>query len=100
MQFNNMINFSEDFEDCPSIEERIPEFWNEEQMKTRYFDIYVRYSEDSGFSVFLSVENLGVYDVEDIINIAINRKMIDSPDVEYINYVKEITAEDYLKAMS
>lgn len=97
---DNRMNFSEDFEDCPSVEERTSEFWEEEQVKTRYFDLHVRYSEKSGFSVFLNVENLEMWRKEDISKIAIDRTMIDISDIEFIDYVIEITANDYLNAVS
>ena len=63
-------------------------------MKKKYFDVHVFYSRKDGFSVFIETFNTGENE-EEIIQEAVNQGYITLGDAKNVDYVEEITADEY-----
>ena len=67
-------------------------------MKKRYFDVHVFYSRKDGASYFFETTLPDDYNEEDVISDAVNKKIIDVEDMGYVDYVNEVTEEEYKQA--
>lgn len=64
-------------------------------MATFYFDLHVFYSRNNGYSVPVKMEKEYKPSEEQIIQYAIDNKLIDSEDAQQIDYVDDIDEETY-----
>lgn len=64
-------------------------------MKKFYYDLHVFYSIKDGFSIPIAIESEQILIEEEVINYAIKNDLIDGEDLKHINYVIDITEEEY-----
>lgn len=71
------------------------------QTMTRYFDLHVFHDRKNGFSVPIKMDNVteGLIWDEQVIEHALQKKLIDTEDAQSVDYVDEIS-EDTFKQMS
>ena len=68
-------------------------------MQKRYYDIHVFYNRKDGFSVFLEIDSQKkIQSDDDIIIEAIAKGVLESEDSLNVDYVSEITEEEYKQA--
>ena len=61
----------------------------------RYYDIHLFYSRRDGYSLPFSTESEKELSEENVIQLAIDNKFIDTDDADYIDYVNEISEVEY-----
>lgn len=66
----------------------------------KYFDVHVFHSRKDGYSVFIKTDEkkfLGVWGDDEVIQEAYNLGQLDADDIDQVDYVEEITEEEYLE---
>jgi len=64
----------------------------------KYFDVHVFYSRDNGSSYFIKANLPDDHNEEEVISEAVNQGVLEPDDMEYVDYVAEITEEEYNEA--
>ena len=64
------------------------------------YEVHVRYSNKNGFSVFFEEDFPAVPNSDDIASAAVGKGLIESDDLEYVDYAVEITRDEYVHAIA
>ena len=64
------------------------------------YEVHVRFSKKNGFSVFFEAEFPDIPNSDDISSEAVNQSLIESEDLEYVDYAVEISRKDYEHAIT
>jgi len=64
-------------------------------MKKYFYDVHVFISRKNGFSVPVTFESETPLDDDEIIQETVNQGILDSDDAKMVDYVEEITEEEY-----